>query len=269
LLARPLRQSDGRRTCRYTPASRIHFGACTFNSSFGIATVKLSVTLNRLIISPNKLPHLKKALKYTIWVVVLLIVAYNSVYFRKLDEVKATATKEFDAKSYARNYYDRKLTPVLANSVEINELLAMVQRDKENTFSRYSHALGLGNVRFFLVKGEGVITGINENDIVVLSKTDTTQRAFKIATEFVFGNAIRDASGLIDINEFTNTTDLNSVSAEVNKIVRNEVLPPFKAKAKKGDKVQFYGAVELNREHLNTDDPEVIPITLKMVNGQY
>ena len=44
-------------------------------------------------------------------VMALLVIAYNSVYFKKLDEVKAGASKDFDAKSYARKYFDNKLTP--------------------------------------------------------------------------------------------------------------------------------------------------------------
>ncbi|MBD0367146.1 MAG: DUF2291 domain-containing protein [Flavisolibacter sp.] len=207
----------------------------------------------------------RNVFKYTIVIIVLIVVAYNSVYFKKLDEVKASSAS-FDAKAYAKKYFHEKLPPALNEAVEINQLIELLQTNKENTFNRYSHALGIGNIRYFLVKGEGEVASINENDVSLLMKTDTTQKVIKIATEFVFGNAIRDASGLIDINEFTNTMDFNNVSAEVNNIVRNEVLPPFKAAVKKGDRIQFIGAIELNREHLNLEQIEVIPVSLKIVN---
>lgn len=209
---------------------------------------------------------MKKKLKYTILIVALLVVAYNSVYFKKLTEVKASVSKDFDAKSYATKYFNTKLIPALSKAVEINQLTVLLQKDKEKTFDKYSHALGIGNIRFFLVKGEGEITAINENDVSVLAKTDSSERKVQIATEFVFGNAIRDASGLIDINEFKNTMDFNNVSAELNKIVRSKVIPPFKANAKKGDKVQFFGAIELNREYPDLENIEVIPVSLKLIN---
>ena len=110
------------------------------------------------------------------------------------------------------------------------------------------------------------MVAVNENDVLLQSKTDSSHYTFHIATEFVFGNAIRDASGQIDINEFKNTMDFNNVSAEINKIVRAEVLPPFKKNIKKGDTVQFAGAIELNREHLNISDIEVIPVQLKILH---
>lgn len=209
-----------------------------------------------------------KGIQYTIAVVALLVIAYNSVYFKKLDEVKGAAAKSFDAKSYARSYFTNKLTPALSSAIDISQLLVLLQHDKDKTFDQYSHALGIGNIRFFLVKGEGIITAINENDITVSIGKDTAGTNLTIATEFVFGNAIRDASGQIDINEFNNTMDFNNVSAELNAIVRNEVLPPFKQRIKKGDYIQFAGAIELNRRHLSTRNIEVVPVYLKRLTGE-
>lgn len=207
---------------------------------------------------------MKKIIKYAAGIILLLIVAYNSVYFRKLDEVKASSSK-FDAKAFARNYFDNKLIPSLPHAVEINQLLSLLQTNKEQTFEKYGHALGIGNIRYFLVKGEGQVTSINENDVIVLAKADSNQKPIRIATEFVFGNAIRDASGRIDINEFANTMDFNNVSAEINKIVRAEVLPAFKKSVVKEDTLQFAGALELNKEHLNIENIEIIPVQLKII----
>jgi len=208
----------------------------------------------------------KKAFKYAILPVIIILTAYNSVYFKKLDEVKAAAAPEFDAAAYARNYFDNKLPEALNKAVEINQLAAMLQKDEEKTFSTHSNALGIGNIRYFLVKGEGTITAVDENNVSVLAAADGSEKPVKIAIEYVFGNAVRDASGLININEFENTMDFNNVSAEINKIIRGEVLPSFKAKAEKGKRMRFVGALELNQEHLNFDDPEIIPVKLEIVN---
>jgi predicted lipoprotein len=207
---------------------------------------------------------MQKIIKYFIGILLLLVVAYNSIYFKKLDAMKAAAAKDFDAKSYARKYFNDKLVPALNSAIELNQLLALLHKDKEKTFDQYSHALGIGNIRFFLIKGEGKIVSVNENDITVVLRGDSTQKNIRIATEFVFGNAIRDASGLIDINEFRNTMDFNNVSAEINSIVRNEVLPPFKNIAKKDQVIQFAGAIELNRVHLNLQQIEVVPVSLNV-----
>ncbi len=69
----------------------------------------------------------------------------------------------------------------------------------------------------------------------------------KLATEFIYGNAIRDASGLVDVKDFPNTMDLNNISEELNKMVRKTVLPPFKTAVKKGDKIIVTGAIEIKK----------------------
>ena len=210
---------------------------------------------------------MKKGLKYIITLAVVVFVIYNSIYIKKLNEVKAAkSADQFNAVAYAENYFHNKLPVAVNKALEVNSLTALLQSDPKETFEKYSHALGIGNIRFFLVSGQGEISKIEDDATYVLAKSDTTSRRIRIATEYVFGNAIRDASGLININEFNNTMDFNNVSAEINKIVRNKILPPFKAGAKAGDVVAFTGAVELNQSYLKLEDIEVVPISLKLVS---
>lgn len=208
---------------------------------------------------------MKKAIKIGLLVVVVGLLAYKSVYFKKLSEVKAVAgTQKFDPVSYAQTYMSKKLPVALNQSLEFNQLLQLLQTDPNKAFSQYSHALGIGNIRFFLVHGQGEVSKILEDHTSLIIRQDSAARQVEIATEYVFGNAIRDASGLININEFNNTMDFNNVSAEINKTIRTSVLPSFKAQAKKGDRVEFAGAIELNQAHLKLDDIEIVPIQLKL-----
>ena len=213
----------------------------------------------------------KNTLKYAILLILLGFVAYNSIYFRKLDEVNATsganATSKFDRNggpaAYANTFWTTKLLPASASSaIDLSTLISSLKTDKEKAFETYSHALGIGNIRYFLVKGEGKITAIGDNDVTVSLPEGAT---VNLATEYIFGNAARDASGLIKITEFDNTMDLNKVSTELNTIIRNKVVPPLKTSAKHGNMVKFVGAIELNKEHLHLENLEVIPIA---VHGQ-
>jgi predicted lipoprotein len=205
---------------------------------------------------------MNKIIKYVLVIVVVLFAAYNMVYFKKLNEVKASANKTFDAEGYAKIFVNKKLPVALAKAVDINTLIALLQTDADKAFDNYGHALAIGSTRYFMVKGIGKITAVDYDVVQVQTGTDSSN--VNIATEYVFGNALRDASNLVNINDFSNTLDLSNVSAEINKIIRTRMLPPFKAKAKPGDNVAFTGAVELNMAHLNTNEIEVIPATLKI-----
>ena len=205
-----------------------------------------------------------KSIRYLLYVAVIALLAYNSVYFKKLDEVKA-GTTAFDAAAYARDFWERKLTPGLSKAVELGALTTQLKTEKSKAFELHSHALGIGNIRYFLVKGKGIVTDVSENEVSVkLADAGENDGNVRIATEYIFGNAVRDASGQIDINAFTNSMDFNNVSAEINKAIREKVVPPFKSNIKKGDRVVFHGAIELNREHLQLNNIEIIPVSLQI-----
>ena len=80
----------------------------------------------------------KRVLKYFIAIIVVVIVAYNSVYFKKLDEVKASAlSKQFDPVSYARNYLNNKLTPTLTRAFDLTQLVSLIKSEPQMAFQRY------------------------------------------------------------------------------------------------------------------------------------
>lgn len=208
---------------------------------------------------------MNKPAKYTIGLGLLGLVVYHSVYVRKLDEVKAAGTSAgkpaFGASLYAQTFWNTKLLPAAPRlATDLATLLPLLKTDKEKAFRAHSQALGIGNIRYFLVKGAGTVTTAGPNDVAV---SLASGEPVHVATEYIFGNAARDASGIIKITDFENTTDLNSVSTELNDIIRKQVVPSLKVRATPGQSISFIGAVELNRAHLRLDNLTVIPIAVQ------
>jgi predicted lipoprotein len=202
---------------------------------------------------------MSKVLKNVIGIIILGVVAYNSVYFKKLDEVKKGDSKNtLDAKAYANSFYQEKILKSTDKSIEINELTEKLKTNPDETFKQFAHSLGIGNIRYFLVKATGKVTKINENTIDI----QVDGKPYSVATEFIFGNAVRDASGIITMTTFDNTMDFNNVSSELNEIIRNKVVPELKKKATLGSQISLIGAIELNQKHLKLNEIEIIPIVL-------
>lgn len=207
---------------------------------------------------------MKKFLKYALALIVVLFVGYHSVYFKKLNEVQATTAEEkVNTAAYSRRFWDEELPPSLGKAIAVTELITLLETNPQQAFANYGKALGIGDLKCFLVKGEGLVKQINENDIVIQMKEGN--RTVKMETEYVYGNAVRDASGLINMNEFDNTSDFNEISAGINKIIREEVLPDFKKKLRNGDRISFIGATELNRKFLQLNAIEITPVQLKIL----
>ena len=188
------------------------------------------------------------------------------MYFRNLDDVKTESSSGvFNASTFARSFYDNKLLLRVDSAVDLSTLISLLGSEPEQAFKQYSRALAIGNIRYFLVRGEGTITSIGDDAVALELNSQSIKTNVNIATEFVYGNAIRDASGLLNLNDFSNTADFNSISENINYIIRKEVLPPFVATAKPGRSVKFAGAIELNEKYVDVDSIEIVPIRLSVL----
>ncbi|MCW3090525.1 MAG: hypothetical protein JWP81_1594 [Ferruginibacter sp.] len=209
---------------------------------------------------------MKKLLKYILLIAAIGLVGYKSVYFKKLSDGTNASGKKFDAVIFSQKLWDEKMPAKIDSAVDLAVLMNSVTKDKEAAFNKYSNALGIGNYRYAFIKTQAKVIAVNEDEIQVqLNVADSIMNAV-LATEYIYGNAIRDASALIDVKDFPNSADLNSISEQVNKIVRSTVLPSFKSTVKKGDTINITAAVELNKEHIKWPGLELLPVRLQIVH---
>ena len=208
---------------------------------------------------------MSRYIKYLLVIIVIGLVAYKSVYVKKLSEMKVTTDEKFDAVTFSKKLWEGKLPARLDSAVELTTFIKAAQANPVDAFSKYTNALGIGNYRYALITAEGIVTNVNDDDIALQVKLGDSLMTVKLATEFIYGNAIRDASALVDVKDFPNTMDLNNISEELNKMVRKSVLPPFKTAVKKGDKIIVTGAIEIHKEHIKWNELEIIPVKLQIV----
>lgn len=203
---------------------------------------------------------LRKIIKYGIGILIFGVVMYNTVYFKKISEMKVSkaAVVAFDAKTYLLE----KIPAAKNKAVAMADLLSALNKDAKKTFSAFGHSQNEGDAKYFLVKGEGKITKMDAEHVTIKDAVSGTE--LKLAIQYIFGNTARDCSGLISIDDFSNTMDLNNVSEEINKLIKIEILTPFTAKVKEGDTVSFVGGLELSQSEPKTDSIEIIPLQLEI-----
>lgn len=208
---------------------------------------------------------MNKIIKYILLLVVIALVGYKSVYFKKLSTMGVSGTARFEVVPFTNKLWNEQLPSKLDSAVELDTLTAAIERNSEKAFQQYSHAIAIGNYRYCLVKFSGMVDSVLEDEVIVhLPLNGTFARSVHLATEFIYGNAIRDASNLVDIRDFSNTVDLNNISEEFNKKVRKEVLPSFKKAVKVGDNVEVTGAIKFNKAHVDLRAMEILPLRLKI-----
>ncbi len=209
---------------------------------------------------------MKKSIKYGLGILVILVVLFFSFRIEKLDEYKAAKTAYvFDATSYAQDVWNEKMSAVINNAPEIVSLVELLKTNREKAFEDFGRKLGISKTWYFMAQGEGVVDSVMEESLLVDIGDNKT---IQLATSFIFGNAVRDASGVVNIDDFINMTDFNNVSVALNKLVKEEVANELKNSAKPGMKLQFAGAIELNEENTDLNAIRVIPVAVKFSNEQ-
>jgi predicted lipoprotein len=206
-----------------------------------------------------------KYIKYSLLLVVVALLAYKSVYFEKLSVRKNNAEVSFDAVGFSKKLWEEKMPVKLDSAIDLSQLITAIDKEGETAINKYTNALAIGNYRYALVKLNATVTNVKEDEVILSIKHDSLLTV-NLATEFIYGNAIRDASGLVQVKDFPNTADLNGISEELNKIARTTVLPTFKTSVKNGDNINVIAAVELNKEHIHWSNMELLPVRIQVVN---
>jgi predicted lipoprotein len=185
-----------------------------------------------------------------------LLVVYFSLDIQKLDSAK-NKPEGFDLASYTTVLWERDLPEIARQGADIRSLLSGLTDDPANTCRTRGHKLGISQTVYFFVRGSGTVTALDDENVIV---TLGDGRKVKVATDFIFGNAVREASGLVNIDDFLNMTDFNNVSVDLNKRVKENVATPLRNAAAPGMTIEFAGAFEVNEKKPESESIRIIPV---------
>lgn len=202
---------------------------------------------------------MNKVLKNSILAVVLAFALYNSFSIESLDQIKKSQSElEFNAASYANEFFSNKIETLQA--IKGTEFLGSIFNNTSRYAEQNGEKLGISDEYHFIIEDRATIMAIEEEYIELSLENGKT---LGIATDFIFGNAIRDGSRMANIDDYQNTMDFNSISVELNNIVRTTIVPPFKEKAKVGDALYFKGAVTIDITDQAVSMIKVIPLLIE------
>jgi predicted lipoprotein len=204
-------------------------------------------------------------IKNSILLILLFITCYNAVYFKKLNAITKEGGQKFDANAYAASLWNTKMPGVIDAAIGLDQLLQSIKSDADQAFEKNTHALAIGNYRYAMVKMTGTVVAVHEDDFIIETDIAGSKKQLLVTTEFIYGSAIRDASGLIDVKDFTNASDLNSIAEALNVTVKKTVIEPARKNLVTGVKLNLVAAVELNKENIVLDQLVLLPVQIKTV----
>ncbi|MGB4840558.1 MAG: DUF2291 family protein [Saprospiraceae bacterium] len=202
---------------------------------------------------------MEKIIKYIIITTIIGLIGYNAIYFQSLKERKNTVISVFDPNVLAKDFIQNKIIEL--PSMKAGEFLMSLKKDSLKFITENGKKLGISTDYYFIVESNAVIQAIQEENILI-TLDDKSAVEMLIATDFIFGNTVREASGIANIGDFQNTMDFNNISIALNDKIRSEIIPPFVEKAEKGNKIYFKGAIKVDTKKLGTTPFRIVPLIL-------
>ncbi|WP_281225672.1 DUF2291 domain-containing protein [Flavobacterium aquiphilum] len=202
---------------------------------------------------------MKKKYVYILAFLIIAILGYNSFYFKKLSDIKKAQKESFDFKAFADSIYYKGILKS-KKTIALTDLISSIKANQEAAFKKYGNRLGIGNSDYFMIKSTGKIIDIKDG---IYTIADEKNGVVFIDTKYIFGNDLRDASGLVKLTDFKTNAQFNKVSESLNKIVRNEI-PKQTKNVKIGDSISFSGAIKLNKKQTLFTDLLIIPSQIKL-----
>lgn len=168
----------------------------------------------------------------------------------------ATAPGAIDVPKFAAKFWSEKLVSPAFEPADAHALITALDENTASATQKYGHRAGIGGKALFLVSGEGRVSAVDRRG-VWLQVAGVSDARIVLNTGPIFGNALRDVTGLLRIEDFS-SFDFNALSAELNRLAETRAQPGLRAAGTVGATLSFIAAGEL-------DDASGAQAVLKLV----
>jgi predicted lipoprotein len=174
----------------------------------------------------------------------------------------SASTSPTDIAAAAQQAWDDRLRT--SKAINATELLAAIRTDSDAASKKYGRRIGVGGSYYYFIAGTGRVLNKTKSRIDLAVAEGVKDSDVVIEAGNIFGNAIRDGTGVFKLIDFENSKDFNQLSEELNKIVETRVLPTLRETAAVGSEVKFTGVAEVSDEDLDLRPLRIVPIAAEV-----
>lgn len=174
--------------------------------------------------------------------------------------VKEKTAATFNPSEFAEKFWNEQLLKSLPKAARADQLLSAIQAGPAEAKKKYGRSVGVSEGYTYFLSGSGRVVGASDEEISLAVLPGSTSAEVVLQTGLLFGNAIRDGSGLLNVNDYPNSQDFNAISEALNLLVETRVQPKLREQAKVGVMVRFVGCAEVNDESTDLKPLRVVPV---------
>jgi predicted lipoprotein len=172
--------------------------------------------------------------------------------------------RAFDAGAFADQFWAGQLLPATDGAVDAAVFFNAVRQEPERARAQFGRGLGLSETWYGFVAVTGRVARVTTAEVDVATLESDAVPRFRIELGPVFGHAVRDGSGLLDVSDFPNSRDFNAVSSELNRRIEERVLPVLRAEAVPNAAIRVVGCVEVSGALTGSDPLPLVPILVEI-----
>jgi len=148
-----------------------------------------------------------------------------------------------DVSGFAERFWNEKLLSAAVPAVEAAPLVAALVQDPALAAQKYGRRAGVGGKTFFLVSGTGRVASVDHTGAWIDVGGAQIPRVL-LLTGPVFGNALRDVTGLLNLSDYR-SVDFNSLSTALNQLCETRAQPVLQ-RVGAGASISFLAAGEID-----------------------
>lgn len=202
------------------------------------------------------------ALAAAVGVLGWLMPPFHVVPLRQAQTARAQGV--FKPSDYAEKFWRERLTPGLTTAADATQVLDALAQDPAAAARKFGRTVGASDTALFFVAGTGTVVSLGDKGVgISLRSANSADVLLRIG--MLFGNTVRDATGLLDVSKFANSQDFNAISAELNRIVETRIVPQLKARAQPGVRLHVTAVFEVEAESEINRPLPAIPLAAEVV----
>ena len=203
------------------------------------------------------------------WLIPILIVAGLCWAFPPIHVHSLKAARDdqvgtpIDAKDFVAKFWQKDLLPATERATDAATLVKAIAADPKKVHEQFGRTVGMSSSYFLFVRGSGRVIKTDADSISLSTKPEGNDAEIVVPLGFVFGNAVRDGTGLLNSSNYPNAQEFNDLSSQLNDVVEKQVLPEAQRVATPGKRVKFAGCIEVADEEADLRPLKLVPIYVK------
>ena len=191
---------------------------------------------------------------------IVLVAAGFSTKVVSIADADAASAGGFDPATFASEHFAEISDTITEDAIELPELLTELASGADE--ADFGNTSGASSAFAFPVTFEAVAGTLTEPVLpVTVAGVDPAITVQVQVGPAINGTALRDVTGTISFNQFTNQLEYQQVGTELNNLARDEVLAAFDAAAAEGKTIRVTGTFL----RVNPALVSVVPVSIEVI----